>query len=187
MFHAIIWREKWARFHGQAPCRSGHLTVLQWRHGFVSCLFSYLKILLLDLTSSPPPSHSTSRPARNSTPRTTDQPCEFTLPYSLGCTMPNLCTSIPGPTPSLVSPTRSVPSFPVWTGMYILQATVSTCLHPIHAISNFEDQPNPHILCSFPVCFVHIRPELTKVHMCRSHHRNAHSVKVLPSPQIHQS
>lgn len=123
------------------------------------------------------------------------QPSKFALCHSPCCTHPSLriCPRPHGQCPNLI-----------WSALFTLfpasqlglgcasqrppQPTVSTWLHPIHVKSSFEDQPNPHILCSFPACFIHIRPELTKE--CTDLITETHTIwnsKIVPSPQIHQS
>lgn len=176
MFHAIIWREKWARFHGEAPCRSGHLTVLQWIHGFVSCLFSYLKILLLDLTSSPPitfnlqtsmeqhPSHH--RPA-----------CwvYLTLPSGLHPAQP--LHIYPRSHTQSGQPYPQCPQLPSldWDVHPTGHCFHLPPSHPCHI--QFWGSAQPTHLVLFPSLLCSHQTRTNKSAMYRSHHRNAHSVK----------
>lgn len=149
------------------PCWPGHVTVLQW-----------IRVLAF----IPPLSHPVSRPAQSSI---RDQPSEFALSHSPCCTHPSLriCPRPHAQCPNLVrsalftlSPTSQLRLG--CASQRPPQPAVSNWLHPTHVKSNFEDQPNSHTLCSFPVCFIHSRPELTReVHMYRPHQRSTHNMK----------
>lgn len=174
MFCAIIlWEKKWARIHHETP-------VLAW-----ACDSSSVN------PCSCPHSSRVTSGLQASTVQHQGWPCEFALPHSPCCIRPRLriCPKPHAQCPNLVRSALFTLSPTSQLGLGCAsqrppQPTVSTWLHPTHVKSSFEDQPNPHTLCSFPACFVHSRPELTRgVHMYRPHQRNTHSMKEQNSTQ----
>lgn len=155
------------------PCWPGHVTVLQW-----------IRVLAF----VPPVSHPVSRPAQSST---RDDLASLPYPTLHVVSAPRLriCPRPHAQCPNLVRSALFTWSPTSQLGLGCAsqrppQSTVSTWRHPTHVKSSFEDQPNPPTLCSFPACFVHSRPELTRgAHMYRPHQRNTHSMKEQNSTQ----